>query len=87
MGCFNFLVIETGHSISAFKKQVWLSLIAIFFDSSMLFSLQPRNSPRKLSGFKQSRLWPLKFAENCYRKVSEVAQSSLAFCWISGCKL
>ena len=34
-----------------------LSLAARFFDSSKLFTLQLRNSPRKLSGFKQSKLF------------------------------
>jgi hypothetical protein len=77
-------VYKTGHIISAFNKKGWLSLNAIFFDSSTLFPLQPRNSP---CGFKQSRLWTLQFAKNCYRKISDVVQSSLAFYWILGCKL
>ncbi len=59
--------------VQGYNKQDWLSLTTIFFDSSKFLSLQSRNSPY---GFKQSRPWPLQFTKNCYRKISDVAQSS-----------
>ncbi len=49
-----------------------LSLPAIFFDSSQLIPLHPRNST---FGLRQSRLWPLHFIKNCYRKILKVAQA------------
>jgi hypothetical protein len=55
-----------------------IRLKTIFFDSSKLFSLQSRNSPRKLS----ERLLSLQFAKNFYRKISNVAHNSIAYYWI-----
>ena len=64
------------HSVD--NKQDCLSLPAEFSDSSKLIPLHPRNSSRRLSGFKQSRLWPLHFIKNCYLKISKVAQDNPA---------
>jgi hypothetical protein len=69
----NILLLKFIHK--GFNKHDRVSLPMIFFDSSNLFPLQSRNSPRKLSGFRQSRLLTLQFAKNCYRKISDVAQS------------
>lgn len=71
------MIYKAGHSIFApsdCDKQDRLSLPARFFGNSPKFiPLHPRNST---SGLRQSRLWPLHFIKNCYRKISKVAQAN-----------
>ncbi|MDP3259547.1 MAG: hypothetical protein Q8M34_03035, partial [Thermodesulfovibrionales bacterium] len=63
-----------------FHKQNKLSLATIFFDSSKLTPLHPRNSfPEIFGKLRQSRLWPLHFTKNCYRKISDAAHSYPAY--------
>ncbi len=63
------------YCIAHFDKQNCFSLATIFFDSSKLIPLHPRNSfPEIFGKLRQSRLWPLHFTKNCYRKISDAAQ-------------
>ncbi|PIV43371.1 MAG: hypothetical protein COS28_02190, partial [Nitrospirae bacterium CG02_land_8_20_14_3_00_44_33] len=57
-------------------KQGCLSFPARFFDSSKLIPLHPRNST---FGLRQSRMWPLHFIKNRYRKISKVTQNNPAY--------
>jgi hypothetical protein len=80
----NILLLKFIHK--GFNKHDRVSLPMIFFDSSkpetsLGYSLvrlsesdESENSPAS-GGFRQSRLLSLQFAKNCYRKISDVAQS------------
>ena len=70
-GCFE---LENRTEID---KNDYFSLATIFFDSSKLIPLHPRNSfPEIFGKLRQSRLWPLHFTKNYYRKISDAAQDS-----------
>ena len=66
------------HSI--YDNQGCLSFPAGFFDSSKLIPLHSRNSfPEIFGKLRQSRMWPLHFIKNRYRKIPKVTQNNPAY--------